>query len=184
MKKIFIIFSLTCSVLFLASCNGGSSAGPKTVLLDFFDAMSKKDIESVKKLTTADSKGMIDMMEMGMRMAKDSKEIEKYDKAKLEIGEPLIVGDKATVIAKEKSSGESVTFTLIKENGDWKVAFNMASMMQMAADKMQEKGISADSLKSMMQEMKNINMDSLQKGISEGMNALDSAKKVLKSLQK
>ena len=91
-------------------------------------------------------------------------------------GWAVINGEEATVVAKEKASGESINFTLKKQEGAWKVAFDMGSMMQMATDKMKEKGVSADSMKMMMNEMKNLNIDSLQKVLKEGMNAMDSAK--------
>ncbi len=176
MKKLLVAFCLASVVMLMGSCNSNSGGDPKTALMAFFDAMGKKDMESVRKLTTSESKGMIDMMQMGMNMAKDKSALAKYDKANMEIGEAVIKGDEATVIAKEKTSGESVTFSLKKQEGAWKVAFDMGSMMQMATDKMKEKGVSADSLKMMMNEMKNLNMDSLQKVLKEGMNAMDSAK--------
>jgi len=178
MKKLVVAFSLASVVMLMGNCNSSSSSGgdPKATLLAFFDAMGKKDMESVRKLTTSESKGMIDMMQMGMSMAKDNTASANYDKTNMEIGEAVVNGDEATVIAKEKTSGESITFTLKKQEGAWKVAFDTGSMMQMATDKMKEKGVSADSLKMMMNEMKDLNLDSLQKVLKEGINAMDSAK--------
>jgi len=49
---------------------------------------------------------------------------------------------------------------------------------------MKEKGISLDSIKDVMKEFKNINMDSLKMGIDKGIEALDSAKQVLESIKK
>ena len=176
MKKLVLAFFLASVVMLMGNCNSSSVGDPKATLLAFFDAMSKKDMESVRKLTTSESKGMIDMMQMGMNMAKDNTALANYDKANMEIGEAVISGDEATVIAKEKTSGESVTFSLKKQEGAWKVAFDMGSMMQMATDKMKEKGVGADSLKMIMNEMKNLNIDSLQKVLKEGIKAMDSAK--------
>ena len=178
MKKLLVAFSVAGLMVLTGSCNSSSNSGgnPKATLLAFFDAMSKKDMETVRKLTTSESKGMIDMMQMGMSMANDNSTLANYDKVNMEIGDAVINGDDATVIAKEKTSGESVTFSLKKQEGTWKVAFDMASMMQMATDKMKEKGVSADSLNMMMNEMKKLNIDSLQKVLKEGMNDTDSAK--------
>lgn len=178
MKKLVVAFSLASVIMLMGNCKSSSSSGgdPKATLLAFFDAMGKKDMESVRKLTTVESKGMIDMMQMGMSMAKDNTALANYDKANMEIGDAVINGDEATVMAKEKTSAESVTFSLKKQEGAWKVAFDMGTMMQMATDKMQEKGVSADSLKMLMNEMKELNMDSLQKVLTEGINAMDSAK--------
>ena len=176
MKNLSVVFCFACVMVFMGSCSNGPAGNPKATLSAFFDAMSKKDMESVRKLTTSESKGMIDMMQMGMNMANDNSALAKYDKANMEMGDAVINGEEATVIAKEKTTGESVTFSLKKQEGAWKVAFDMGSMMQMATDKMKEKGVSADSLKMMMNEMKIFNMDSLQKMLKEGINAPDSSK--------
>lgn len=55
------------------------------------------------------------MMEMGMKMDASSKETDKYDKSKMEFGEPKIEGDKATIAVKEKGTGETLNFTLKKK---------------------------------------------------------------------
>ncbi len=179
MKKIL----LAIVVLSTFSLNGCKSGGgdPKVVLEQFFDALSKNNIEAARKLATKDSKSMIDMMEMGMKMGNSKKESEKFSKANMEIGEAKIDGDKAVVAVKEKTSGESLNYTLKKEDGSWKVAFDKSSLMSMGMEKMNEKGINpADSIGNAMDELKNINMDSLKEGMKKGMEVLDSVNKVLK----
>ena len=176
MKNLSLVFCFACAMVLMGSCSSSPAGNPRDTLSAFFDAMSKKDMETVRKLTTSESKGIIDMMQMGMNMVNDNSALANYDKANMEIGEAVINGDEATVITKEKTTGESVTFSLKKQEGAWKVAFDMGSMMQMATDKMKEKGVSADSLKMMMNEMKNLNMDSLQKILKEGIDAPDSSK--------
>jgi pullulanase/glycogen debranching enzyme len=177
-----MVLVITTSVFLLNGCNSGGD--PKATLSAFFDAMSKKDIAAARKLATEDSKGMFDLMEEGMKMSKDNTDTEKYDQTKMQIGEPIINGDKATIAVKEKSSAETVNFTLKKESGTWKVAFDKASLMEMGTDKMKEKGVSIDSLKDAMKELKNINIDSLKQGIDKGIQALDSAKQLLESIKK
>ncbi len=177
MKK-FILACLVLSTAVFFSCSNSGSGNPKAVLSDFFDALSKKDIATARKFATEESKSMLDMMEMGMKMDTNSKETDKYDKSKMEFGEPKIEGDKATIAVKEKGSGETLNFTLKKEKGDWKVAFDKASMMSMGMEKMQEKGINpTDSITKAMEEIKDLNMDSLREGMQEGMKMLDSATK-------
>jgi Domain of unknown function (DUF4878) len=183
MKKLFMVFVLVSSVFLIAGC-GGSGGDPKATLSAFFDAMSKKDIAAARKLSTENSKSLLDMMETGLKMSKDNTETDKYDKSKMEIGEPKIDGDKATIAVKEKGTDESVNFTLKKESGEWKVAFDKASIMEMATDKMKEKGVSMDSLHEAMDELKKINIDSLTDGIDKGIQALDSAKELLESIKK
>lgn len=183
MKKILLSLLVLSSAVFF-SCNSGGD-DPKAVLSQFFDAMSKKDVAAARKLTTAESKSMLDMMEMGMKMSpSEAKADEKYDKSKMEFGEPKIEGDKATIAVKEKSSGEAMNFTLKKEGGSWKVAFDKNSMMNMGMEKMKEGGINAsDSIGKAMDELKNLNMDSLKQGMEEGMKSLDSATNELKKLE-
>ncbi len=183
MKNLFLVFALASSVFLITGC-GSSGGDPKATLSAFFDAMSKKDIAAARNLATADSKNMLDLMETGLKMSKDNTDTDKYDKSKMEIGEAKIDGDKATIAVKEKEADETVNFTLKKESGEWKVAFDKASIMEMATDKMKEKGVSLDSLHESMEELKNINIDSLKEGIDKGIQALDSAKQLLESIKK
>jgi delta 1-pyrroline-5-carboxylate dehydrogenase len=182
MKKLLMVAAVVSSVILFSGC--GSGGDPKATLVSFFEAMGKKDMEAARKLATADSKAMMDMMEMGMKMAKDTrnKEMDDFDKNNAEFGEAKIEGDKATVPVKNKKTGESVNFTLKKESGAWKVAFDKSSIMEMAADKMKEKG-GMDSLNNALDKLKNINMDSVKEGINKGIEALDSAKKELEKLK-
>lgn len=186
MKKI-IFFSLVLSSVIFFGCKNMGGGDPKAVLVEFMDALAKKDISTARKLATKESKSMLDLIEMGMQNDK-SNNMEKYDKTKMEIGEAKIDGDKATVPVKEKDSNESTNFTLKKEDGSWKVAFDKTSMMQMGMDKMKEKGIDnpMDSMQKGMDEMnkgldefKKMNMDSLKDAMKQGMGAMDSLKKAL-----
>ena len=183
MKKLLVVL-FAFSALYISSCKSGGS-DPKTVLTGFFDAMAKKDIAAARKLATADSKGMFDLMEMGMKMEKntmDDKTDEQFDKSKMEMSEAKIEGDKATVNVKEKKSGESINFILKKEGGDWKVAMDMATMMTMGAEKMKEKGMNDEQMGNMQEEMekfKNMSADSLKMMMDKGMQALDSIKNTM-----
>ena len=168
MKKLLMAALVVCTASFLTSCNSTDSSNPKSVLISFFDALQKKDISAARKLATAESKSMLDMMEMGMKMGGDKKEEDgKYDKSKMEFGDAKIEGDKATVAVKEKTSGESTNFTLKKEGGGWKVAFDKSSMMNMGMDKMKEKGM--DNMDSGMNKMKD-NMDSMSTKMKDMMD--------------
>jgi Domain of unknown function (DUF4878) len=180
MKKMLFAVAVTTSLL-IVSCNSGGG-DPKSVLISFFDALSKKDFTTAKKLATKDSEAMFSLMEMGMNAAKDAKteEKDKFDKSKMEFGESKIEGDKATVAVKDKSSGESTNFILKKEGGAWKVAFDKASMMQMGAEKMKEKGMDGaaamDSLNSGLDKLKEMNVDSLAGKMQEGLDKMKELK--------
>lgn len=176
MKKIILAVAVM-STAFLFSCKSGGS-DPKAVLSSFFEALSKKDIAGARKLATEDSKSMLDMVEMGMKMSTDTKETEKYDKNNMEFGEVKIEGDKATVPVKEKKSGETLNYSLKKVNGEWKVAFDKSSVMSMGMEKLNEKGVDAGAeVNKAMDELKNVNADSLKAGLEEANKMLDSMNK-------
>ncbi|HEY8689145.1 MAG TPA: hypothetical protein VIM07_07915 [Chitinophagaceae bacterium] len=162
MKKI-ILSAIILLAFGVIGCNSSNGSDPKGVLMSFFEALGKKDIEGAKKFATKDSEAMLGMIQMGMSMASDSTKDKMYDKNNMEFGEAKIDGDKATVPVKEKKSGETTTYTLKKEGGAWKVAFDKATMTQMGTDKMKN--------------MNNNNMDKMN-------NGMDSASKMLQNMNK
>lgn len=145
MKKI-IISLVTASLILIAGCHSGSG-DPKTVLISFFDALTKKDIEAAKKLSTKSSEALMSMIQMGMQNVSDTADMSKFNKNDMEFGDAVISGDVATVPVKEKSSGETVDFTLKKEDGAWKVAFDKSTLMGMAQKKMKEHNFNMDNMK-------------------------------------
>jgi hypothetical protein len=182
MKKI-ILSVLTISILVLAGCKSGGG-DPKAVLTNFFNALAKKDFTAVKKYSTKDSEGMLSMVQMGMQNVQDTSQTMMYKKDNLEIGEAVITGDRATIPVKDKQSGETTDFTLKKESGDWKVAFDKSTLMEMAQKKMKEHGFGGmhndknDSLESMngnMQADTTIGKEEIQ----NAQKMLDSANKML-----
>ncbi len=151
MKK--IIFVLAAFLIFTAGCNTAGSSDPKGVLMSFMDALSKKDIEGAKKYATKESEAMLGMIQMTMSMVPDSSKEKLYDKDNMEYGEAVITNDKAVVPVKDKKSGQTTNYTLKKEDGKWKVAFDKATMTDMGKDKMKENGMdkmNMDKLNNMM----------------------------------
>jgi len=141
MKKIIVII-IAAFVVILPGCKSGSGANPKEVLNHFFEALAKRDINEAKKYATKDSEGMLSMMQMGMQNMNNehaNKMMEMINN--MQMGDATIMGDKATVPVKDKKSGETTDFLLKKESGDWKVAFDMATLMDMANKKMKEHGM-------------------------------------------
>ncbi len=170
MKKILFAISIICLIGFV-SCKSGSGGNPNEVLSQFFDAMAKQDTVKIKALSTKESEQMLSMMKMGMSMTDAKKDLEKYDKTKVEFGTAVINGDNAKVAVKDKASGETINFSMKKEAGQWKVVFDKSSIMEMGMDKMKKGKINlSDSLQKGMDEMKNINMDSLMKEVKKAMD--------------
>ena len=121
MKK-FLLLGIAALVITASGCQSGSGGNPKEVLSQFFKALSKKDVDQAKKYATKDSDGMLNMMEMGMKMSGDMQN-DHADKMfemmqNVEMGDPVINGDQATVNVTDKKSGESTDFLLKKEDGN------------------------------------------------------------------
>jgi hypothetical protein len=177
MKKL-LMAAVVCSAVFFSGCKGTDSSDPKAVLISFFDALAKKDIDGARKLATPESKSMLDMIEMGSKMG--GKEDEgKYDKGKMEFGDAKIDGDKATVSVKDKSSSETTNFNLKKISGAWKVAFDKSMMtdkINEGMDKMKDANVDS-TITNGMDKLKNMNMDSLNDKVKEGLQKLEDATK-------
>src|SRR5690606_144832 len=98
----------------------------------------------------------------------------------------VIDGDRATINVKDKKSGEGSKFILKKESGDWKVAFNMASFMEMSGEKMDQnslqeiQGLNEESLQKAADAMKNFSAEDMKKAT----RAMDSLKQMYEELNK
>jgi len=177
MKKIFVL-AIAVFAFVLPGCQTGVGDNPTVVLTNFFNALAKKDVTTAKKYATKDSDGMLDMMEMGMKMSgniqndHEDKMVEMLQNAQM--GTPVIKGDEATISVTDKKSGESTDFLLKKESGNWKVAFDMTTLSEMARVKMKEKGI----------DMPNMNMDSLNANMPDLKEKMDSIKRLMDSTMK
>lgn len=174
MKKILLATLILSGAI--TGCNSSQDAGdPKIVVEKFVDAVSRKDMATVRSLSTAESKFMLDQMESSMARNEGGIKNFQFDKSKVQLGEATITGDNATVPVKEISSGETIDLPLKKENGEWKISFDMSSMMNMAMKKMKEKGINlSDSLRGGMPSLKNVNIDSLRQEMKKRGINLDS----------
>jgi predicted RecA/RadA family phage recombinase len=185
MKK-SILSAALAAIIVLAGCKSGGG-DPKTVLSGFFDAISKKDFTTAKKLATKDSEGMMGMMQMAMQSIPDTSEMMKFSRENLEMGDAVINGDMATIPVKEKRSGETTDFTLKKEDGSWKVAFDKSTLMQMGQKKMKEHGLNGMMNHGMDDSIGNINGGSLpnedsvsNEEMQKAREMMDSANKILK----
>jgi hypothetical protein len=167
---------LLLAVTLLLGFNGClPDAGPRGVVSQFLEAMEKKDMARAATLATPESKGMIDLIAKGSRLAGNSRMFEDVDPARVEIGNPKIEGDLATVPVKEKSSGIVFNYRLKKVNGMWKVSFDMSSLLKMTAGTVGEqfnRGI--DSLKAGLEKLRDINFDTVANQLREGGKLLDS----------
>ena len=185
MKKVTSIFVFGMLLLVIGCKTNDKNTDPKLVLQNFMDALVKKDFEAARKLSTEKSKTMINMMERALQSGeKAERAFNKYDKSKMEFGTAKIDSMKAVVPVKDLVTGETLNYPLYKENGDWKVAFDLESLMSTITEPM-KKSNSTDpggSIKLPYKE-RNINVDSVTKEMHRGMHDLDSVSKALEKMQ-
>jgi hypothetical protein len=170
-------------MLMLGGCQSEVSGDdPLSVLQQFFNAMAKKDIAEARKYATSESKSFLDMMETISKFDSSSSiETSRYLNENIEFGKAKINGKEAVVEVKSKTDGEKLSFNLVQEDGEWKVAFDLNTILTIGMQKMKENGLqSKDQLKDALDELNKVGVDSLKKGADAEMQKLDDA---LKSLQ-
>lgn len=217
MKRMLACLSL---MIALYSCSSISSDSPKKTVASFIEAAKTGDLAEIKKYITKSDASLMDIGQSFLSkldpeggknmMDKMSKEFkEKTKDAKFEIKDEKIDGDNATVNVEFMNEGKAETrpFSLVKEDGLWKVslmstgmknsggnqqdmedamkAMNMDSLKGAISEGMKEfNKIDKDSLNKMMQEgmkeFNKINQDSLKKAMDEGMKELDKLKDIPK----
>ena len=168
MKKVLIAVSIIAFV-FATGCKTKDSGNPTPVLAAFFDAMVKQDSAAVLKLCTPESRPMLELIK-GKMNSTLSKEAGKYDKSKVDFGTAVINGENAKVPVTDKSSGEVTNFPMKKIGGEWKVAFDMGSLMEMGMEKFQQHG---GDIRQITEKLNKMNADSIMN--AHGLNA-DSMK--------
>lgn len=161
-------------------CNSGSGISnnnPNEVLEKFLHALGKKDLDEAKKYVTKDSESFLNIMKMGINMAGENAN-QIYKEENVAISDAVINGDKATIHVKDKNSGEGSNFILKQEDGSWKVAFDIASFMEMSGQKMEEgdlqkiqEGFSGETFKEATDAIQNMNEEDLKK-VGQAMDSL------------
>ncbi len=169
MRKLFLALAIG-AVSFMLAC-GAAGGDPTDVAKKFFDAMGKKNMEEAAKYATKESKTMLDMINMGMNMGSDSSKNNDFDMKDAEFGTAKINGDEATILIKSKKDPTGTEFTLKKEAGAWKVAFDKNSVMKIGMKKMGEK---KDEIKEAM--------DSAGTQINAAMDTLENSKEKVNAL--
>ncbi|MCW3094070.1 MAG: hypothetical protein JWP81_5139 [Ferruginibacter sp.] len=185
MKK---TLAFLCLIIILFSCKSGiTGSSPTNTVKAFIEASKEGNLTEVKKYITRSDAGMLEIgesflarldsnaaNEMKEKMSKEFKE--KTKDAKIDVKNEKITGDSATVDVEFVNNGktESRPFSLIKEEGQWKISL-LSTGMKNSGSHQQE----------IQETIKNINMDSLQGVIAEGMKEInkidkDSMKKMMK----
>lgn len=154
MKRYLIVFIVVVLLGFGCDTNSGTTGNPKEVVDKFFTAMTARDMVTARKYATQESETMFNLIDMGMKMAPEKMNNQVIDKSRVEYGSAVINGDDATVPLKDKVSGETTQINLKKQNGSWKVAFDMNTLLNMGHTKMKEKGMTEEQINNMTNKVK------------------------------
>ena len=95
----------------------------------------------------------------------------KFDKADLQLGTAKIDDNQATIPVIIKNI-DTLDFVMKKEKGNWKVAFDFATIMKMSMNMLQKKGFNSKNI-DQLKDIENINTDSLKKNINDHLKELD-----------
>jgi Domain of unknown function (DUF4878) len=161
-------------ILFCISCNRKKNDGnPKQVFTAFIKALKRNDFKEAESLATPASSSTFAFLNLGKD--KIQKALAQIDTTNLELSEPEIVGDKATITYTENITKTKANFNLEKISGEWLVAFDFEGILAMVNDtrvpneelyKTDAPSLNLDSMeKDLKQQMKglNMNVDSMEK---------------------
>ena len=126
MKNLFC-FLLLISILPVFSNCANKEEDPRDVVQNFFSAIQQKNYNEAKKYATKESQDVLDML---AKLSSNSQAVNPN--ATFDINNLLVSGDEATANVAPSGSAKGVTISLRKENGTWKVAFDINSVLKMA----------------------------------------------------
>ncbi len=176
MKRILTCFWL---IAVLYGCKNAGTGSPKDAVAAFIEASKKGDIAEIKKHIIKSDVSLIELgenmmaqfdpkgsQEMKDKMAKEFKD--KAGNANIEIKDEKIDGNNATVNVAFMINGktENRPFSLVKEEGIWKISLLSTGMKNAGPDGQEA-----------MEQMKAMNMDSLKGAITQGMEEFNKMNK-------
>ncbi len=160
----------------LLACNAGSTNNdPKEVAKNYFEAFKLMQLDEASKYATWESQSVLSLMKMGLEKTPIKTDDLKAEFAKHTItyGEPVIKGDDATVSVSIDNS-PTTDLKLKKEDGLWKVDFNMNSLFNAGMEKMEQSGVSEKDIEEAKESLKRLNTDSLQGLLEQARKEIDS----------
>ncbi len=143
-RRINALCAALAVVLAASACSLLNRSTPTATFKAFYEASNKRDAAGIKKTL---SKGTLDMFE---KLAKEQnkstddmiKEVGKDSKTEKipETRNEKITGDTATLEVKNDTTGKWDTLPFVKENGEWKIAFDkfLENMLKGLGDKLPE----------------------------------------------
>jgi hypothetical protein len=111
-----------------AACGGGGAGGatPTATVKAYSEAAKKKDVQGIKNTMSKGSLELIgDFAKMGNKSLDEELKEMKTTAENLEVRNEVITGETASVEVKDEK-GSWQKLPLVKENGQWKIAFDKA----------------------------------------------------------
>lgn len=127
MKKIALFLFAGIAAVTITSCN---KSDPGEVAQHFFQALYSKNFPDAKKYATVASGQMIDMIATFNKSTNDSSK----EAIKIVVDQVKVNGNTATVRVTSTNNNNSMIASLVKENNDWKVAFDKNTIMHMGQE--------------------------------------------------
>ena len=126
MKKVLLpIAAMLVLAVMLVSCSGG---GPKANAEKFLNGFHHMDYAAAKEVSTEDTKKQLESFEsiMGSMASPSAKEEAK--KIKVDVKEPKVSGDNATVEYTLSNDPSPKTLKMVKQNGKWLAQWSKMDM--------------------------------------------------------
>ena len=122
-KAILSLAAMLVLALTLVSCKGG---GPKANAEKFLNGFWHMDYAAAKEVSTEATKKQLDTYESIMSTMMQPNAKEEAKKIKVEMKEPVVEGDKATVDYTISGTGDTAPkkLNMVKQNGKWLVEWS------------------------------------------------------------
>ncbi len=126
MKKVLLpIVAMLVVAVMLVSCNGG---GPKANAEKFLNGFHHMDYAAAKEVSTEDTKKQLESFESIMGSMASASAKEEAKKIKVEVKEPKVTGDNATVEYTLSNDPSPKTLKMVKQNGKWLAQWSKMDM--------------------------------------------------------
>lgn len=129
MKKLIKVVVVALGIGVMLGFTGCGAKTPDKVAIEFYENCYNGNVEAATKLVTP---SQVPLVTIGIYITLKDKDEQKWKGAKYEVVETKIDGDHAIVVLRRTAkTGEvevmdgKAAITLVKQDGEWKVVFNM-----------------------------------------------------------
>ncbi len=182
MKKLYLpLTAILFSMFAITSCKTAAINDPKAVAKAFMEALIEDDFDAASNNATKESKSTIEMFRIAKRMAdrsgkKEGLNIMEEAKGKtITYSDPKMDGTERATISVMADGKEVTPLILKKEDGIWKVAYDIASIMDVERSKMDAVKPGIDQADSVINNLGTMT-DSISDALNKAKDALDSLK--------